>query len=114
MRSQQQFRSIRQPYVSACAVVQVQEQTRHKIALMVAYTIASAIIVLWMAYLPILKNNILSNSNIKPTHLSASSDSVNHVNKGDQLTSIRFRAMERLRDDANTNARGERFQRPRH
>ena len=88
MGSQQKFRSMRQPYVRACAVAQVQKQNQHKITLMVAYAIASAIIVLWMAYWPTLTSSILNN--IVPTHLSSASDSVNRANKGDQLTSVPF------------------------
>ena len=115
MRSQQQLRFMRQPYAHACAVVQVQEQNQHKIIMMVAYALASAIIVLWMAYLPTLTGNILTNLNIVPTHLSSASDSVNRANKDDQLTSVRLNdRWNAFGIDKVTNARRERYPRPCH
>ena len=42
--------------------------------MMVVYALASAIIVLWMAYLPTLMGSILTILNIVPTHLSSASD----------------------------------------
>jgi hypothetical protein len=90
MRSQQQLHFMRQSHAGACAVAQVQAQNHHNIIMMVAYALASAIIVLWMAYLPTLVGSILTNLNVVPTHLSSASDSVNRANKDDQLTSVRF------------------------
>jgi hypothetical protein len=90
MRSQQQLHFMRQPRAHARAVAQVQEQNQHKIIMMVAYALASAIIVLWMAYVPTLMRGILINLNIVPTHLSSASDSFNRANKDDQLTNVRF------------------------
>jgi hypothetical protein len=90
MRSQQQLHFKRQPYARARAVAQVQEQNQHKIITMVAYALASAIIVLWMAYLPTLMGSLMTNLNIVPTHLSSVSDSDNPANKGDQFTSVQF------------------------
>jgi hypothetical protein len=55
-----------------------------------AYVLVSAIIVLWMAYVPTLTGNILTILNIVPTHLSSASDSVNRANKEDQLTNVSF------------------------
>ena len=74
MSSQQQLQFMRQPYAHARAVAQVQEQNQHKITMMVVYALASAIIVLWMAYLPTLMGSILTILNIVPTHLSSASD----------------------------------------
>ncbi len=88
MRSQQQFH--RQYAPRACAVARVQEQKQHKITMMVAYAIASAIIVLWISYLPTLMGSLMTTLNVVPTHLSSASDSVNPANKGDQLTSVPF------------------------
>jgi hypothetical protein len=68
----------------------VQEQNQHKIALMIVNALTSAIIVLWMAYLPTLVGGILTNLNIVPTHLSSPSDTAKHANKDDQLTAVRF------------------------
>ena len=90
MSRQQQLHFMRQPYAHARAVAQVQEQHQHKITLMIAYALLSAIIVLWMAYLPTLTGSILTNLNILPTHLSSASDSVSRANMEDQLTSVRF------------------------
>ena len=74
MSSQQQFHFMRQPHAHARAVAQVQEQNHHAIIMMVIYALVSAIIVLWMAYLPTLTGSILTNLNIVPTHLSSVSD----------------------------------------
>ncbi len=90
MRSEQQFHFMRQPHARARAAAQVQEQNQYKISMMVAYALASAIIVLWMAYLLTLTGGILTNLNIVPTHLSSSSERGNRANKDDQLTSVRF------------------------
>jgi hypothetical protein len=90
MSSQQQFRCTRRQYAHARAVAQVQGQNHHKISMVVVYALASAIVVLWMAYLPTLMGNILTILNIVPTHLSSASDSINRANKDDQLTSVRF------------------------
>ncbi len=58
--------------------------------MMVVYGLASAIIVLWMAYLPTLAGNILTQLNIVPTHLTSAASSVNRLDKSDQLASVRF------------------------
>ena len=53
-----------QPHAHARAVAQVQEQDQHKIIIimMVAYALASAIIILWMAYMPTLTGGEMSAS----------------------------------------------------
>jgi hypothetical protein len=89
MRSQQHRRFMRQPYSRARAVAQVQEQTQHKM-MIVAYALASAIVVLWMAYPSTLAGSVTTKPNIVPTHLSSASGSINRINKGDQFTSVRF------------------------
>jgi hypothetical protein len=68
MNRQQQLHFMHQPYVHARAVVQVQENDQQKITMMVAYSLASAIIVLCIAYLPTVMGSILTNLNIVPTH----------------------------------------------
>lgn len=68
MNRQQQLHSMRQPYVHARAVAQVQEKDQQKIKMMVAYSLASAIIVLCMSYFPTLTDSILTNLNVVPTH----------------------------------------------
>ena len=68
MNRQQQLHFMRRPYAHARAVAQTQEKHQQKITMMVAYSLASAIIVLSMAYLPILMDSILTNLNIVPTH----------------------------------------------
>ena len=90
MSSQQQLHFMRQPHAHARAVAQVKEQNHHAITMMVAYALVSAIIVLWMAYLPTLTGSILTILNIVPTHLSSASDSINRANKDDQPTSVPF------------------------
>jgi hypothetical protein len=90
MRSQQHCHFMRQPYTRARAVAQVQQQNQHKIIMMVAYALASAIIVLWIVYLPTLLGSLMTNLNIVPTHLSSVSDNVNPPSKGDQFTSVQF------------------------
>ena len=84
MSSQQQLHFMRQPHAHARAVAQVKEQNHHAITMMVVYALASAIIVLWMAYLPTLTGSILTILNIVPTHLSSASDSINRANKDDK------------------------------
>ena len=92
MRSQQHLHFTRQPHAHARAVAQVQEQNQHKIIIimMVAYALASAIIILWMAYMPTLTGGILTNLNTVPTHLLSASDSFNRANKDDRLTNVQF------------------------
>jgi len=90
MRSQQQLHLTRQPHARTRAAAQVQEQNEYRITMMVAYALASAIIMLWTAYLLTLTGGILTNLNIVPTHLSSASESGNRGNKDDQLTSVRF------------------------
>ena len=90
MNRQQQLHFMRPPYAHARAALQVQEQNQHKITMMVTYALLSAIIVLWMAYLPTVTGSILTSLNIVPTHLSFASDRVNRANVDDHLTSVRF------------------------
>jgi hypothetical protein len=90
MRRQQQFHFMRQPYAHARAVAQVQEQNQHKITMMIVYALLSAIIVLWLAYLPTLTGSILTNLQIVPTNLSSASDSVFRANRDDQSTGARL------------------------
>lgn len=90
MRRQQQFHSMRQPYAHARAVAQVQEQNQHKITMMIAYALLSAIIVLWLAYLPTLTGSILTNLHIVPTHLSSASDGDSRANRDEQPKGARF------------------------
>ena len=90
MSRQQHLYSMRQPYGHARAVARVQEQNQHKITMMIAYALLSAIIVLWLAYLPTLTGSILTNLHIVPTHLSSASDSVYRANRDDQHTGARF------------------------
>lgn len=90
MRSRQQLHSMRQQHAHARAIAQVQGFNRHKVIVTVAYALASAIIVLWMAYLPTLMGGLLTDLNIVPTHLSSASEGVNRADKGDQFISAQF------------------------
>jgi len=67
------------------------EHGDHRILLFVAYALASAIIVMWMAYLPAVTSSFLSNLNIVPSHLS-SVETINRVHKEDRLTRSNFAA----------------------
>lgn len=55
----------------------------------VLYVIASAIIVLWLAYLSSVTGTILSKLNIMPEHISYN-DSVNRLNKTDRVPMVSF------------------------
>ncbi len=90
MRSQQQFHFLRQPYPHARAVARVQEQDQYKVTMMVAYALASAIIVLWMAYFPSLIGTALTNLNVLPVHLSSAAENTNGADKDDQLARVQF------------------------
>jgi hypothetical protein len=80
---------MRQQHTHARAIAQVQ-CNQHKITMTVAYALASAIIVLWMAYLPTLMGGILTNLKIVPTHLSSASESVNRADKNDRFAGTQF------------------------
>jgi len=56
----------------------------HRIALTVAYVLISAIIVLWLAYLPAITGSILTQLNLVPQHLT-SSETIDRAPKGDRL-----------------------------
>ncbi len=68
MNRQHQFHFTRQPHARARAVALTQQQNQQRITMLVGYSLASAIIVLSMAYLPFLTGCILTNLNIVPTH----------------------------------------------
>lgn len=87
-RNQQQLHFGHRPHVRARAVA-VPQQEDHKILLMVAYVLASAIIVLWMAYLPSVTGSILNRLGVVPQHL-ASSESINRLHKADRLVGTKF------------------------
>ncbi len=70
------------------AVVRPQHNRHHKLLVVGSYLIASAIIALWMAYLPTLAGNILTQLNVLPQHIA--SNSINRLHKGDQLATARF------------------------
>jgi hypothetical protein len=63
---------------------------RNAIPVMIAYAVISAVIALWMAYLPFVTGSILSGLNIVPDHRAAFSSIVNRENKGDRLAGAAF------------------------
>jgi len=74
----------------------------HRIALTVAYMLISAIIVLWLAYLPAVTGSILKQLNLVPEHLTAS-ETVDRAPKGDRLMPLTFE--ERWKDVASIDKR---------
>jgi len=74
-------------YVHARAV-----DVRHEnnsVLLTVVYALASAIIVLWLAYLSSVSAAVLSKFNVAPDHLSYN-ETINHAHKTDQLPMVSF------------------------
>ncbi len=88
MRRNEQLEFMRHARSQSIAVVRPQENFQHKLLVMGAYLIATAIIALWMAYLPTLAGSILTQLNVLPQHVAA--NLVNRLNKGDQLAFVRF------------------------
>jgi len=66
-----------------------EQQLNHRILLLVACVMVSAIIVLWVAYLPIVTGSILTKLNIVQWHTSYDY-SINRLHKGDRLGSVQF------------------------
>ena len=90
MRSEQDHDFMRQPYARTHAAARLQQRNHYKIVMFVAYALASAIVVLWMANMPTLVGSVMTKLNIVPTHLSSESDSITRTNKGDRFASVRF------------------------
>ncbi len=88
MRRNEQLQFMRHARSQSMAVARPQENFHHKFLVMGAYLIVTAIIALWMAYLPTLTGNILTQLNVLPQHIAA--NSVNRLHKGDQLAFVRF------------------------
>ncbi len=88
MRRNEQLQFVRHARSQSRAVARPQGSLHHKFLVMGAYLIATAIMALWMAYLPTLAGNILTQLNVLPQHLAA--NSVNRLHKGDQLAIVRF------------------------
>ena len=64
-------------------------QENNSVLLSVVYALASAIIVLWLAYLSSVTGTVLSKLNILPEHLSYN-ETVNRLHKTDRLSMISF------------------------
>ncbi len=88
MRRNEQLQFVRHARSQSVAVARPPENLRHRVLVMGAYLIVSAIIALWMAYLPTLAGNVLTQLNVLPQHVV--SNSVNRLHKGDQLAAVRF------------------------
>ena len=88
MHSDQQFHPGRpRAYVRARAVDLRKENDGF--LLTVVHAVASAIIVLWLAYLSSMTGTILSKLNVAPEHLSYN-ETVNRVHKTDRLLMVSF------------------------
>jgi len=85
LRNEQHLHLARWPNVRARAVAIPHDD--HKILMIVAYALASAIIVLWMAYRPAVTGSVLTKLNVVQ-HISY--DSINRLHKGDQLAGEKF------------------------
>ncbi len=88
MRRNELPRSGRHARSQAVAIARPQVDVHHRFLVIGAYLIASAIIAMWMAYLPTLAGNILTQLNVLPQHVV--SNSVNRLHKGDQLATTSF------------------------
>ena len=60
----------------------------HRILLMGAYTLASAIVVFCIAYFPLVSAGILTHLNAAPQHIS--SNQAKGAHKSDRIASIKF------------------------
>jgi hypothetical protein len=88
MQRSEQPRFMRHARGQAVVVAQSQPNFHHRFLVMGAYLIASAIIALWMVYLPTLAGNVLTQLNILPQHRAA--NAVNRLHEGDPLAAARF------------------------
>ncbi len=86
MRNQQQIQSVRRQPVRCVAIAAQEEQFEQKILRMVLFALASAIVAMWMAYLPALAGSALDTLGIVPQHLS--SNAVDRTHKGDRLARV--------------------------
>ena len=86
LRNEQHLHLARRPNVRARAVAIPHDD--HKILMIIAYALASAIILLWMAYLPAVTGSVLTKLNVVQQHISY--DSINRLHKGDQLAGEKF------------------------
>jgi hypothetical protein len=88
MRKDEQLWRRRHVRSQAVALVPPQQSFRYKLLTVSGYLIASAIIALWMAYLPTLAADFLTQLNVLPQHVASSS--INRLHKSDQLVTVRF------------------------
>jgi hypothetical protein len=83
-RNDQQLHFVRRPYVHVRAVSTSHQD--HKVLLMV---LASAIVVLWTAYLPALTDSILNGLNVV-VQRQTPNETINRLHKGDRLAPVNF------------------------
>jgi len=86
MRNQQQIQSVRRQSARCVAIAAQEEQFQQKILRIVLFALATAIIAMWMAYLPALAGSALDTLGIVPQRLSF--DAVNRTHKGDRLARV--------------------------
>jgi len=85
--NRQQFAWAHRPHPRARAVAVPQQDQR--IVRMVVYALASAIIVLWMAYLSSVTGSVLTKLGVMPSHLTMS-ETINRAAKADRLVAAKF------------------------
>jgi hypothetical protein len=97
-RNRQQLPFTHRPRNRARAVAIPQQDQR--IVQMVVYALASAIIVLWMAYLSSVTGSVLARLGVVPSHLTMS-ETIDRAGKSDRLAATKFD--ERLNAVAETS-----------
>jgi len=88
MNFDRQFHAGRPRAYARARAVDVQHESRSAL-ITIAYALASAIIVLWLAYLSSATGAVLSKLNILPEHLSYN-ETVNRLHKTDRLPMVSF------------------------
>lgn len=88
MHSDQQFHARRPRAYARARAVDVRHE-KEGILTTVLYVIASAIIVLWLAYLSSVTETVLSKLHVLPEHVS-NNETVNRVHKTGRLTMASF------------------------
>ncbi len=86
-RNNQQLAFPQQPYVRAVALATTRES--HRILLTVAHALATAIVVLWIAYLPLVTSTIMTQLNVVPRHLT-SHQAIDRFHKSDRIANMKF------------------------
>jgi hypothetical protein len=86
-RNKQQLVLSQRPRVRARALANPNES--HRIPLRADYALATAVIALWIAYLPLINAEVMSHLNVVPQHLT-STQIIDRTHKGDRVAGIKF------------------------